>query len=336
MAGTGKSISFIYEQRRIKALRDVAHRRDTTYERIPALSDLDAEIGKLGVHHARSILRDEPESTVALSAQMAQLRQRRILLLEEAGLPGNWLEPWWICDHCKDTGYLQAEDGNPKGPCSCSRQLMLEHLYQSSNLSQDPEIGFDRYRDQFYSREASREKHGISLPVREHMNNVRDRMRLFTEQFDNPDTRSLYLYGPTGTGKTFLAKCAGKALLENGRVVLYLSAPDFFEAARTAKFGDNDRQEAANAYRRILDADLLILDDLGTEPSSDSRSADLLHLLEERSRPGIHTRHTIIASNMDMKRIYAVYFERIGSRIAGEFDVLPFAGEDIRIKKRFG
>lgn len=336
MTGLGREIALMYEQRRDRAMRTREQRQEEAFSRIPALADLTAEIGTLGVRYARGILREEGGDAEELAARLKSLKERRAALLAQSGFAPNWLEPQWECPLCEDTGYMTAPDGRSSMPCSCSRQLVLERLYQSSNLTRDTAIGFDQFVEAFYPEEASREQYGVDGPVREHMRAVRDHVRQFVDQFALEGTRSLYLYGPTGTGKTFLAKSAGKALIEKNRTVLYLSAPAFFEAARAAKFHDADQPDAAESYRRILDVNLLILDDLGTEPASDSRYADLLSLLEERARPSREPRRSIIATNMDVKRLYAAYNERIGSRVAGEFDILPFAGKDIRVLKRFG
>lgn len=336
MAGLGKDIILLYEKRRDKAVREQDHRQAVAFARIPALSDLMGEIGTLGVRNARSILHEGPEGPADLAEQLRQLKVRRDSLLMSAGFAENWLDPWWTCPLCQDTGYVAPDDGSGRITCICTRQPVVDRLYQASNLARDAQIGFDHYTDKYYPDMASKDKYGVEDPVRIHMNAVYERVRHFAEHFNEEETRSLYLYGTTGTGKTFLAKSAGKSLLDTGHTALYLSAPAFFDAARAAKFHDEDRPDAETAYRHILETNLLILDDLGTEPATDSRYADLLTLLEERSRPSTETRRTIIATNMDLKRLYAVYNERIGSRISGEYEVLSFAGADIRVLKRFG
>jgi DNA replication protein DnaC len=336
MAGLGRDIVLLYEKRRDKAILEQAFRRAEAFAKNPALSELDAEIGALGVRNARSILHEGSEGPAELDEQLQKLRNRRISLLADSGFPGNWLDAWWTCGKCRDTGYSDPGDGSGRKPCSCTSQLVLDRLYQASNLVRDAQVGFDKYTDKYYPDTANKERYGVDEPVRVHMNAVYERIRHFAVHFGEEGTRSLYLYGTTGTGKTFLAKSAGMHLLDSGHTVLYLSAPAFFDAARAAKFRDEDDPDAETAYRRILGANLLILDDLGTEPATDSRYSDLLTLLEARSAPSQEVRRTIIASNMDLKRLYSVYNERIGSRISGEYEVLSFTGADIRVLKRFG
>ena len=42
---------------------------------------------------------------------------------------------------------------------------------------------------------------------------------------------------------------------------------------------------------------------------------------------------TIISTNLNMNDIFSIYQDRIGSRIAGYYDIYYFFGEDLRFKK---
>ena len=133
-----------------------------------------------------------------------------------------------------------------------------------------------------------------------------------------------------------MAKSTGLELLKRGYTVLYLSAPVLFDVIRRARFSPDDSELDAT-YRDLVETQLLILDDLGTEPASDARYAEFMTLLEARkTRASHHTARTIISSNLDLKQIYQVYNERIASRILGEFETIKFFGDDIRILKKFG
>jgi DNA replication protein DnaC len=151
----------------------------------------------------------------------------------------------------------------------------------------------------------------------------------------DPGQSNLYFYGAVGTGKTFMAKSTGLELLKRGHTVLYLSAPVLFDVIRRARFSPDDSELDAT-YRDLVETQLLILDDLGTEPASDARYAEFLTLLEARkTRASHHMARTIISSNLDLKQIYQAYNERIASRILGEFEPIKFFGDDIRILKKF-
>ena len=158
----------------------------------------------------------------------------------------------------------------------------------------------------------------------------------FVENFESQDTPNYFFFGPTGTGKTFIAKSIGLELIKKGYSVLYLSAPMLFSIIHQYRINpDRDEANGEQAYKNLITSNLLILDDLGTEPGSDARYAEFLTLLEMRKA---HAKNnitkTIISSNLDLKRLFQEYNERIASRIIGEFESLRFYGEDIRIVKK--
>ncbi len=334
MAGMNREMTRIYEARRDKALLKQDLRQKEAFSKIPALATLDAQIGEVGVHYARAALAGDDNAAKNLTKALQEMKSEKQSLLIGAGYISNWLEPWWLCPLCHDSGYVDDTFNGLRHLCACGQQMHIAQLFRSSNLNNDRTVGFGLYTDRYYPDAQNPEEFGIAAPVKQHMSAVFQRLQQFIEVFQEEGTKSLFFHGPTGTGKTFMAKSIGKALIEKGHTVLYLSATDFFEAARAAKFYDGEKEDSIAAYRKVLQCELLILDDLGTEPASDSRYADLLMLLETRAQKKNQPTHTIIATNMDIRRLYAVYNERIGSRIVGEFDDIPFAGSDIRVLKR--
>lgn len=109
-----------------------------------------------------------------------------------------------------------------------------------------------------------------------------------------------------------------------------------FDIIYRSKYPADNTEDRVAAYDDILNADLLIIDDLGTESPSAAKYTELLTLLDYRSGKNIKTRcRTIISTNLDPQDLHKVYSERIVSRILGEFDILILHGDDIRLIKRF-
>ena len=138
--------------------------------------------------------------------------------------------------------------------------------------------------------------------------------------------------GPTGLGKTFLSNCIAKSLLEKGKTVLYQTAPVMLDNIISSRF---DKQQTTNFVDNLLSVDLLIIDDLGTETMNSMKFTELFTIINTRLLNQNHKiTKTIISTNLDIKSIFTIYNERIGSRIAGHYNIYRFFGDDIRFKKK--
>jgi DNA replication protein DnaC len=85
----------------------------------------------------------------------------------------------------------------------------------------------------------------------------------FVKDFPDTEKPGLLLVGGTGTGKTHLAVAALKELIAKGHEGLffdYQNLLDRIRASYDATAGASDRE----AYRSALDAEVLLLDDLGS------------------------------------------------------------------------
>ena len=133
-------------------------------------------------------------------------------------------------------------------------------------------------------------------------------------------------------GKTFMSNCIAKEILKKGKTVLYQTAPILLESVIDYKFG-KQKNESDNIYKSVLDADLLIIDDLGTESMNTSKLSELFNILNARILN--QKKKTIISTNLNINDIFNNYEERIGSRIVGYYDIFCFFGDDIRFKKKF-
>ena len=88
-----------------------------------------------------------------------------------------------------------------------------------------------------------------------------------------------------------------------------------------------------NYYKSVLESDLLIIDDLGTESLNSMKLSELFTIINTRLlNLNSKITKTIISTNLGIKEIFNFYEERIGSRIAGYYDIYYFFGDDIRFK----
>ena len=139
-------------------------------------------------------------------------------------------------------------------------------------------------------------------------------------------------------GKTFMSNCIAYELLKKGKTVLYQTAPILLESVIDYKFNKNknyyNNSNDNNIYNSILTADLLIIDDLGTESLNSMKLSELFSILNARIlNLNNKITKTIISTNLNINDIFNNYEERIGSRIAGYYDIYYFFGDDLRFRK---
>ncbi len=129
-----------------------------------------------------------------------------------------------------------------------------------------------------------------------------------------------------------MCNCIAAEVIKQGITVLYQTSPVLFSTiAEFKQKAFRDGYFRDDAYDRIFDVELLIIDDLGTEPPSPARYAEFLTILDARRSNGLsRVCKTIISTNISPKELYDYYDERSASRIIGGFDMFRFAGEDIR------
>ena len=135
--------------------------------------------------------------------------------------------------------------------------------------------------------------------------------------------------GNTGLGKTYLTNCIANELLKQGKTVLYQTAPVMLDSILDYRFGKNNEFN----YNDLLNADLLIIDDLGTECSNNMKFSELFNILNTRLlNQNNHVTKTIISTNLSLNHLFKTYDERIFSRLVGYYNICRFFGEDLRYK----
>ena len=130
-----------------------------------------------------------------------------------------------------------------------------------------------------------------------------------------------------------MSNCIASELLKKGKTIIYQTAPVLLEDVIDYKM---NRQKKADEgfYQSILECDLLIIDDLGTESLNSMKLSELFTIINTRIlNLNNKVTKTIISSNLDINHIFDNYEERIGSRLAGYYDIYSFFGDDLRFKK---
>ena len=169
---------------------------------------------------------------------------------------------------------------------------------------------------------------GETMTPRENMMDIVGIAEGFIANFYDSNEDNLLFYGTTGLGKTFLCSCIAKALLDKDKIVVYQTAFTILEILERKRFG-NHKRDNNNAYEYdlLFDADLLIIDDLGTEVTNTFTNAEIFNIVNTRIIKG---KKTIISTNLTPKEISSIYTDRVFSRILQKFIPLKFYGHDLR------
>mgnify|MGYP000846263185 CR=1 FL=1 len=327
-----------YEKRQKNAFDSLARRKSEAFSKIPRLQQIESEIHLSGVKYNKMILLGTSPADKALkelSLKIQALKEEREQLLVKHGYPRNYLEIIYQCPHCKDTGFIEGKAGPEK--CACYKQLLVCLLYEQSNVRLIETENFANFDESYYPDTVDELRYGIKKSPRENILGIKNKCMSFVENFASPNEKNLFFCGPTGVGKTFMANCIAKELLDKGWTVLYQTSPALFDLIRDYKVRSLKQEDFDDAgYKNLFDVDLLIIDDLGTESQSPSRYAELLNILNIRQVKNLEKPcKTIISTNIEADKLYEYYTERVASRIIGSFALFKFAGEDIRkIKKQ--
>ena len=323
-----------YEQKKLDAELDLEKRKQTLYKLIPRLEEIDSELSKLGISTAKNILNNvsEPNSVDNLKLKIANLKKEKEAILIQNGYSLDYLKPFYKCNICKDTGFVL--DNNYKTTmCNCLKQKLLNISLNQSNISNIDKENFSTFNELIFSDEVDLAKYRFNTSPRRNILNIKNKSIEFINNFDNPKYKNLLFAGSTGCGKSFMSNCIAAELLKKGKTVIYQTAPVLLESVIDFKM-NRQKNPQNNFYQSILDCDLLIIDDLGTESLNSMKLSELFTILNTRIlNLNNKVTKTIISTNLNINDIFRNYEERIGSRIAGYYDIYYFFGEDLRFKK---
>lgn len=324
-----------YEIKRNHAIMEAEDRKRELLYANPKLSEIEKELAKLSIQTTKTILQSDRSEQKALLEYLKKksndLIKEKNKFIKELVKDSNYLKPHFECKHCKDTGYI--EKNGETTICSCLKQKIFDACYNKSNAGNLKKENFAKFNSNLFSSEKNLTLYKSKLSPKENIEIIKEKAESFVQNFDDPDEKNLLFTGNTGLGKTFLSNCIANEFLEQGKTVLYQTAPVMFDELIDAKF--HKANSNFDLPTNILTADLLIIDDLGTERSNDLYLTELFTIINTRLlNQNNKITKTIISTNLRPEEIEKIYTTRISSRIVGYYRILRFFGEDLRFKKR--
>lgn len=263
------------------------------------------------------------EDTAPIEEQLLACEKVKEERLKENRLSPSDLLPRYTCPVCEDTG--RTENGED---CDCKRQLRLALLFQRDPSAKIlKEETFENFDLSLFRKQRRGEEPESPYQM---MTQMLATARAFTDGFSREKDRNLLLYGPVGAGKSYLCHAITRELIERGVPVAYQTAYGLQELYQSVRFAPaNLRHEREGALNRIRDADLLVIDDLGTETVHAVSAAHFFEMLNDRL---LQKKSTVISTNLELPEIERMYSPRVFSRIFGQYELYHIFGDDLRMR----
>ena len=316
-----------YEQKKLRAEIELEQRKEDLISSNKELEKIENSLNKCGIELARATLFSNQNLIDSLKEKIESLKKEKEKLVNKLNII---FSPDYDCKKCSDTGFVIY--GGKTILCNCIKQKIFDIQYNRSNLSNSDNNTFENFDINIYSNKPDEKLYNSKLSPKENIELIKRISQNFIDNFENPNEKNLLFTGNTGLGKTFLSNCIANELLKKGKTVLYQTSPVLFDTIMDYRFGKNNIPD--NFYENILNVDLLIIDDLGTECMNSMKFTELFNIINTRLlNQNSRITKTIISTNLTLNNLYETYDERIVSRFVGYYNICKFFGEDLRFKK---
>ncbi len=302
-------VNQLMEDRRTHGKMEENRRREEIFASVPEIAQKERELQENHAAFFRFIAdRDGSE------AKFLEFRDKSLALQEDIkkllvkyGYPADYLDPVHHCRLCADEGVL---DG---ALCGCYKQALSEEYLKESGM--EPLFQgatFANYDLTLYPAED-----------REKMQKMLDFCKKYVATFGE-NSQNLLFVGEPGCGKTFLSVCIGCEVIRGGKFVLYAPVQELLKDFEAATFHNKTGGLPTEDY---LEADLLIIDDLGTEFYSSFVESTLYSVINTRLT---RKKPTVISTNLSIDEREEHYASRLNSRLSYSFLNLGFPEADLR------
>lgn len=323
-----KDILKEYSLKKQRAEEECKKNKKEIFLKIPEVSKLQDELAEVSIKALKNnMIKDEMSREIEnqnLEIKLEEINEKISKSLKKNGYTQDLFSPKYECEICKDTGYVNNKQ------CNCLKQKIINIAYKQSNLLKLEDETFETFDIGYYSSKVD-EKYGMKKSPLENIEEIRKLSKTFCKNISDKNQKNLLFIGGTGLGKTFLSNCIASEVIKNGYTAIYQTAPILMDTVIEYKLSCGKNESAKHKYNQIFDADLLIIDDLGTETMNNIKFTELFNIINTRL---LNNKKMIISTNLTINKLYETYDERVVSRLIGNFIVCKFIGEDIRLKKK--
>ena len=188
-----------YSQKKLQAELDLEKRKEELYNSIPRLRQIEDDLNNFAISTAKNILKNgsSPEEEQELKNKVELLKAEKARILAELNLPDNYLQPFYSCSICKDTGYV-SDGGYNMVMCSCLKQKLLDYSFNKSNMSNLNKENFSTFNPNMFSDEVDIAKFHFNISPRTNILSIKNKCVQFVENFEDSAQKNLLFTGNTG------------------------------------------------------------------------------------------------------------------------------------------
>ncbi len=307
----------ILGQRRDKAIMEADVRASEIRMELPEVEEIQRRLSEVGLEISQLFFyqQNTDEKVTQLRDKSKALVAERSRILKENGYPENAMKPQFICEACEDKGFINGR------MCSCHKQLLKDIMRQEiAKLAPLDKCTFEKFSLEYYSDQP----YENAIVPRQRAEKILATARKYAQNF-TLNSKNLLFIGGAGLGKTHISLAILNVVINKGYYVCYGTSQNICDDLQSEQFGRGDT--AYYSKKQVLNCDLLVLDDLGTELDNQYSIATLYNIINTRILSG---KPTVISTNFNIGALEEKYDKRITSRITGEYIPMYFFGNDIR------
>ncbi len=292
---------------RAEAIKESALKNEEFEKLEKTLTSSTFDMAKLSVFNPESV------ELKKLIEKVKKLEEKKSALLKKLNINENAFEPQFSCKKCKDTGRVAGDF------CSCFKNRMIEELIASSGIDTTELSTFANFDESIAKTKTQQDS----------LKKLKSKLTSFAEKFPNSKVNTITLSGKTGVGKTFALECTANEIMHKGFSTCFMSS--FAINSIFVKYHSCFDSNKEGYLDLLLEPDLLVIDDLGTEPMLKNVTKEYFYLIfSERMRKN---KATLISTNLNLEDILAKYGERIFSRLSNKSHALLIKvdGDDLRL-----
>ena len=283
---------------------------------VPGIVEINQKLSLTGIEVMEAAMQNNMAAIENIRKRNDALLKKRAELLTKAGYPSDYTEIKYECEICGDTGAVDNK------MCVCMRKKLVEAGFESSGMSH-------LIRSQTFSN-FSLDYYKGSPDEYKRMSAIYKILVQYAENFDISKSGNIAMFGGTGLGKTHLSSAIASRIIEGGHDVYYIGAQGMMSDFEYNRFGNSSMGAVDGDVDRYTECDLLIIDDLGTEVTNQFTTSCLYNVINTRLNK---KKPTLISTNLTQEEFRRRYWDRITSRVFGEYLILPFVGTDVRSQK---